>query len=183
METTADLVQQARDGDRRAFGALVQRYLRAARAVALAELGDPVDAEDVCQDAFLVALERLDECRRPERFGGWLMQIVRNRARNLRRAARVRRSEPLTELPGASEEEASGAAERSELRRRLAAALASLSVVQREVVLLHDLEGLKHAEIAEALDISTGASRVQLHRARAALRALLAPVRREREEG
>jgi RNA polymerase sigma-70 factor (ECF subfamily) len=176
VETVADLVRRARDGDGDAFADLVRRYLRAARAVALAELGEPFDAEDACQDAFLVALERLEECRRPERFGGWLIQIVRNRARNIRRSQRVRMSVPLDQVassaPGPS-------AERVELRDRLRQALAELPSVQREIVLLHDLEGLRHAEIAEVLGLSPGASRVSLHRARAALRAALAPIRPE----
>jgi RNA polymerase sigma-70 factor (ECF subfamily) len=173
LETVADLVLRARDGDGTAFGALVRRYLRAARAVALAELGEPFDAEDACQDAFLVALERLEECRRPERFGGWLMQIVRNRARNLRRSQRVRAARPLDRLISTEPEPS---AERVELRDRLQRALAELPGLQREIVLLHDLEGLRHAEIAELLDLTTGASRVSLHRARTTLRAALAPI-------
>ena len=176
METVADLVRRARDGDGEAFAGLVRRYLRAARAVALAELGEPSDAEDACQDAFVTALERLEECRRPERFGGWLMQIVRNRARNLRRSRHVRATASLDEIasavPGPS-------AERAELRDRLERALAELPAVQREIVLLHDLEGLRHAEIADALGMTEGASRVSLHRARTALRAALAPIRPE----
>ena len=176
METVADLVRRVRDGDGEAFAGLVRRYLRAARAVALAELGEPSDAEDACQDAFLTALERLEECRRPERFGGWLMQIVRNRARNLRRSRNVRATVSLDEIasgaPGPS-------AERVELRDRLERALAELPAVQREIVLLHDLEGLRHAEIADALGMTEGASRVSLHRARATLRAALAPIRPE----
>lgn len=176
MGTVADLVRRARDGDGEAFAGLVRRYLRAARAVALAELGEPSDAEDACQDAFLTALERLEECRRPERFGGWLMQIVRNRARNLRRSRNVRATVSLDEIasgaPGPS-------AERVELRDRLERALAELPAVQREIVLLHDLEGLRHAEIADALGMTEGASRVSLHRARATLRAALAPIRPE----
>ena len=58
----------------------MRRHLRAAYAVALAVLQRPADAEDIAQDAFLVAIERLDECREPARFSGWLVQIVRNRA-------------------------------------------------------------------------------------------------------
>ncbi|MFN2420925.1 MAG: RNA polymerase sigma factor [Gemmatimonadota bacterium] len=169
-------MRRARDGDGEAFAGLVRRYLRAARAVALAELGEPSDAEDACQDAFVTALERLEECSRPERFGGWLMQIVRNRARNLRRSRNVRATASLDEIassaPGPS-------AERVELRDRLERALAELPAVQREIVLLHDLEGLRHAEIADALGMTEGASRVSLHRARTALRAALAPIRPE----
>ena len=58
----------------------MRRHLRAAYAVALAVLGRPADADDVAQDAFIAALERIDDCRDPARFSGWLIKIVRNRA-------------------------------------------------------------------------------------------------------
>ena len=90
-ETDAELVNSVRRGDRRAAGRLLQRYLRAGRAVALAVTGVEADADDVCQDAFIVAIERIDDCRDPAKFGKWLLQIVRNRARNLVRADSGRR--------------------------------------------------------------------------------------------
>jgi RNA polymerase sigma-70 factor (ECF subfamily) len=73
-------------------------------------------------------------------------------------------------------------AARSELRDDLTAALAELTELQRQVVLLHDLEGYKHREIGELLDISDGASRFHLSTARAKLRGLLAGDRREAHE-
>ena len=79
-ETDAELVRGVQRGDRRAAGRLLERYIRACRAVALAVAGTEADADDVCQDAFVAAIERIDDCREPERFGGWLLQIVRNRA-------------------------------------------------------------------------------------------------------
>jgi len=72
----ATLVALARSGDGDAFGQLVTRYRRAAFLVALSVIGRPEDAEDAAQEAFLVALERLDACRIPGRFGGWLMTVV-----------------------------------------------------------------------------------------------------------
>src|SRR6185503_1621639 len=60
---------------------LARRHLRAAYVVALAVLGRPADAEDVAQEAFVVALERLESCD-PDRFSGWLVKIVRTRALN-----------------------------------------------------------------------------------------------------
>ena len=81
--TDALLVRRARRGDAAAFEALVRKHYRAAYAIAFGVLGSAMDAEDACQDAFVKALERLDEIRDPNRFGPWLQQIVRNRARNL----------------------------------------------------------------------------------------------------
>ncbi|MCH7729611.1 MAG: sigma-70 family RNA polymerase sigma factor, partial [Planctomycetes bacterium] len=79
-ETTPDAtyVARARRGDASAFEALVRRHYRVAYAVALALLSNNMDAEDVCQDAFLKALERLDDCREPDKFASWLLRIVRN---------------------------------------------------------------------------------------------------------
>lgn len=164
------LVERARRGDAAAFEALVRRYYRAAHALALAVLGNPMDAEDVCQDAFVRALERLDRLRQPERFSAWLLQIVRNRARNLRSYRRVRSALSLENVEAASDDDAGREAESEQLRRQLESALTELSEIQREVVLLHDLEGWKHREIGELLGLSEGMSRQHLMSARRLLR-------------
>ena len=78
----AELVARARKGDGAGFDALVRRHYRAAYAVALAVLGRRDDAEDICQEAWIRVLERIDDCRDPSRFVYWMLQIVRNRARN-----------------------------------------------------------------------------------------------------
>ncbi|MGD2154696.1 MAG: sigma-70 family RNA polymerase sigma factor [Gemmatimonadales bacterium] len=166
----AILVRRARRGDAAAFEALVRRHYRAAYAVALAVLGNAMDAEDVTQDSFVRAVERLDEVREPERFKGWLLQIVRNRSRNYRGYRRLRTARPLETVTAAAPENPGSDAERADLRGALESALAELSEIQREVVLLHDLEGWKHREIAESLAISEGMSRQHLMTARRALR-------------
>lgn len=172
-QSDADLVTQVRLGDRRAADQLLRRYLRSCRAVALAVTGNEADADDVCQDAFVSAMERIDDCRDPARFGGWLLQIVRNRGRNLLRHRRVREAEPLDEAVPDTRFSTAAAVERSELRERLRAGLALLPEAHREVVLLHDLEGWKHEDIAELLDLPTGTVRSHLHHARRRLRAIL----------
>jgi RNA polymerase sigma-70 factor (ECF subfamily) len=154
---------------------LVRRYLRPAYAVALARLGDPADAEDVCQDAFVTALERLESCRRPAGFGGWLLTIVRNRAVDFHRRRAVRETQPL-ETTGeavAAAADPERDAERTERREELLRALRLLTERQREVLLLYDFEGWSHKEIAERLGISEGSARVHLHNGRRALRELL----------
>lgn len=170
-DSDSRLVARARAGDARVFEELVRRHLRSANAVALGVLGNPADAEDVCQDAFLTALEKLDECRDPKRFAAWLMRIVRNRALNFRESRSLRQGEPLDEAASATEDDDPGRrVEQSELRERLLAALGRLPPGQREVVLLHDLEGWKHREIADLLGTSEGAVRVRLLEARKRLR-------------
>ena len=91
------------------------RYLRACRAVALAVTGSAADADDVCQDAFVAAMERIDDCREPARFGGWLLQIVRNRARNHLRAPAPGR-EPLDDEAACGGPSPAEALDRHELR-------------------------------------------------------------------
>lgn len=181
----AALVHAACSGDREAFGQLVRRHLAVAHRAARALLADAADVDDCCQDAFLAALVRLDECRPATKFRGWLLVIVRHRALDLLRRQRVRRAEPLDD-GGASLPEALLAtpapgphelAERAELRARLTAALATLTPARRRVVLLHDVEGWSHREIAARLGIAEGTVRAHLFWARRGLRAMLEPMR------
>ena len=174
-DTDARLVERARDGDGGAFEHLVRRHLRAAHVVALSLTGEAADAEDVCQDAFIAALERLDECREPDRFRSWLLAIVRNRAHNFRRYRSLRQGPPLHPGVPARQRGPAEAAQDRGLRDRLTGALAQIPDTHRQVVLLHDLEGWPHKDIGDALGITEGSSRVYLHKARKALREILGP--------
>jgi RNA polymerase sigma-70 factor (ECF subfamily) len=174
QEDDVSLVQRSLAGDSDAFGELVRRHLGSAYAVALAELSNSRDAEDAAQDAFCQALLRLEECRDPSKFGAWVRMIARNRARSLGRRRRVRQAEPLDAVQETAGPSDPGRdLERSELRAHLEAALATLKPVQRRVLVLHDMEGLKHGEIAADLGIPEGTVRSHLHFARRALRELL----------
>lgn len=170
-EETAVVVVRAQRGEPAAFDELVRRFLRAAYSVALAVVVRPADAEDIAQDAMVVALEQLQTCRNPAAFKGWLLQIVRNRALNALDKRRVR------DVHAASDPaEASAEGTRPELvgqRARLLAALAGLPPNQRETVLLHDLEDWTHAEIAQVMGISEVMSRQLVFQARRALREVL----------
>lgn len=138
-------------------------------------MGDAHDAEDICQDAFVTTLERIEDCDRPERFRGWLMTIVRNTALNAIDRRERRRTEPLREarnLPGARDPAApDGAA----LRERLRDAIAALPEMQRKVLVMHDYEGWTHREIGRKLEIAAGTSRYHLHAARGGMRDFLRP--------
>jgi RNA polymerase sigma-70 factor, ECF subfamily len=173
-ETDARLVELARGGDAEAFSELVRRHLRSAYLAALAVLIQPQDAEDAAQDAVITALERLEQCRHPEHFGSWLRQIARNRARNIRRSRNLRRVLTLgsaLHVPGKESPERD--LRLSVLRDGLLDGLGRITEVQREVVLLHDLEGWRHTEIASALGLPEGTVRSHLFHARKALRKLL----------
>lgn len=179
MPDIGELVLRARAGDGEAFEQLVRLHMRAAYTVAFGVTNDDADAEDVVQDAFITALERLDHCD-PPRFSGWLLTIVRNRALNFRRAQTVRAAAPLEVADRAtSSSNPELDAARGELRGELTEAMAQLTETQRQVVLLHDLEGYKHREIGEIVGISEGASRFHLSTARAVLRGLLNGNRKE----
>jgi RNA polymerase sigma-70 factor, ECF subfamily len=173
-DDVAQLVERARAGDAAATERLVRLHMSAAYAVALSVTRNPHEAEDVAQDALVLALERLSECRDPRKFGGWLVRIVRNRAFNHRRYLGIRAAEPLD---GADANPGAGTpledAERSQLRDRLNDAVGELPQTQREVLLMHDLEGWKHREIGEALGMPEGTVRYHLFNARRAVRGRL----------
>lgn len=153
----------------------MRRHFHAAYLVALARVGgERADAEDVCQEAFLRTWERIHECRDPDRFAAWLVRIVRNTAHNRRDYLDVRAVEPLDGvIPIASTARTDSHTQAGELRETLRRALAHLTMAQREVVLLHDLEGWQHADVAARLDISEVMSRRHLSDARKRLRLLL----------
>jgi RNA polymerase sigma-70 factor, ECF subfamily len=169
-ETNARLVERARRGEADAFEALVRRHLRVAYATAMSVVGDAQEAEDVSQDAFVTALERLDDCD-PPRFTAWLLRIVRNQAISAQRRRRVRSAMPLEAAGDVASSSDPGRDEaRSRLRGQLAAALDGLGETQRQVLLLHDLEGYKHREIGEMLGMPEGTVRYTLFQARRAAR-------------
>jgi RNA polymerase sigma-70 factor (ECF subfamily) len=137
----------------------------------------PADAEDVAQDALVVAVEKIETCREPARFAAWLFAIVRTRSLNFldrRRLRDVAREPEIVEQSGEAP-----CIERAKEREQLLAALLALAPVQREIVLLHDLEDWTHAEIAAALDLSEVMSRQHLFQARRLLRHNLAETRDE----
>lgn len=172
-ESDASLVARVRLGDDAAFETLMRRHFRAAYLVAFARVSNTADAEDICQDAFVSAWRHVNDCRQPERFGAWLVRIVRNTAHNRGDYLRVRAADPIEGANIPSGASADAATLQSELRHKLLGALAHLSPVQREVTLLHDLEGWTHAEVAARVDVSEAMSRRHLSDARKRLRSLL----------
>lgn len=169
-DVDAILVDRARAGDATAFEELVRRHYRVAFAVALAAAGSRADAEDVCQDAWVRALKKLDTLRQPERFVPWLLQVVRNTAHNRRQYQRRRAVVPLEVAEAAGMIDHRQDPQIARLGARLEEALSGLSETQREIVLLHDLEGWDHRAIAEALRLSETNSRQHLFQARRRLR-------------
>lgn len=173
----AALVERARRGDPAAFDALVRRHLPGALVAAERLLGERSDAEDLVQDAFLRALDRLPLLDPNRPFGPWFFTLLRNLGINQLRARKVRYTEP--EQFDAASPDALPDEEmiRAEVRERFDAALAALTPRQREIVMLFEVEGWKGAEIAEHLGLTPENVRWHLHQAKKSLRASLAPLR------
>jgi RNA polymerase sigma-70 factor (ECF subfamily) len=169
-----ELVVSAQRGNREAFAELVRAHQRRAYAVARAIVLDHHDAEDAVQDGLLHAYRALGRFRPGEPFGAWLHRIVANAALDLQRRRKVRSTAVLPETVALPFRDP---AESDELRRRLSAALERLPERQRAVIVLHDVEGFRHAEIGEMLGIPEGTARSDLHHARAALRRMLSETR------
>ena len=174
------LVERVRQGDGQAFGKLVERYSDQAFAVAYGFLQHAEDTEDLVQDAFIRALEKIDSLGRGSSFGPWFYRLLVNAALNRRKYLARRQTQEVPEAATGSESPAADA-DRAELRRQLAGALASLPSDLETVVILHDLEGFKHPEIAKILGIPEGTCRSHLWKARRQLREQLQEYRRPDE--
>lgn len=166
----------AQQGNQAAFGQLVTRHQRRAYAVARAIVLNHEDAEDAVQEAFLHAYRALDRFRPDQAFGAWLHRIVANAALDLTRRRKVREADELPETVASPFRDP---AEAGNLKERLQKALAELPPRQRAVIVLHDIEGFKHAEIGTMLGIPEGTARSDLHYARARLRDSLGDFRSE----
>lgn len=174
MQDVQELVGKARQGDAEAFATLIERYERSALAVAYAQLHDAHRAGDAVQDAFLRAWQELPRLQDSARFGGWLLQIVRNAAIDLRRRVRPTQAE-FPDLASTGPEPLQ-ALEHSDTAARIQAALASLDETTRTAVVMRYYEGLSAKEIGEALGLSPAAVDMRLSRARGQLKSLLAPL-------
>jgi RNA polymerase sigma-70 factor (ECF subfamily) len=163
-----DIVAQVLQGDVEAFGALVARYRSAFGRYAAAVCGDPDLAADAMQEAFIRAFDGLAACRRPDRFGAWFFQILRNQCLNHR--TRRRRYEPLESVQAASPSRADDDLSRAEVRQAIDAAIAGLSPEQREAFVLRHVEGRSYAEMAQLLAEREDTLRMRVHRARDAVR-------------
>ncbi|HEY2242548.1 MAG TPA: sigma-70 family RNA polymerase sigma factor [Streptosporangiaceae bacterium] len=171
-DTWADetLVARARDGDTRAFEALVRRYQGPIYRLAVRMLNDAAEAEDVTQEVFVTAWRRLPGIQDDKAVRAWLYRIATNRCLNILRARKP--TAPLQEemIPAANP--ATSPEARAEAHERLAAlriALGQLTAEQRACWLLREVEELSYAEIATILHTTPQAVRGRLARARAEL--------------
>ncbi|MBI2401649.1 MAG: sigma-70 family RNA polymerase sigma factor [Gemmatimonadetes bacterium] len=170
----AELAALAQAGDREAFGELAMRYAASARRVARAVLGNLEDADDAAQDGFLSALRHLGRYDPNRPFGPWLLRIVANAATDRLRRRRVRAADAIPPTLAARDPGPDREADKRALHAALRQGLLGLPERQRVAVVLFDVEGYTHAEIAEVLGIPVGTVRSHVFHARRALRATLA---------
>jgi RNA polymerase sigma-70 factor (ECF subfamily) len=163
----ARLVRNAQRGDESAFARLYERYVRVVHGILLARV-PRVDVDDLVQDVFLSAWQRLGTLRDPGAFGGWLAMMTRNRATDSRRQA-----VEVAELPDTLAAHDATAAR--------AEALAVLDVIRRlpeayrETLIMRLVEGLTGPEIALRTGLTPASVRVNLHRGMKLLREKLGP--------
>ena len=168
-----DLVDQARSGDRDAFGELVRIHQHEVYTLAVRLVRDRDLASDVTQDTFVRAWRAMPKFRGDAKFTTWLHRITVNTAWTHRSRANKVRLDPIETLP--SDPVSDGidparAGESASAARPIEEALGSLSSSVRSVVVLKDIYDWSHAEIADYLDISVTAAKVRLHRGRKQLR-------------
>lgn len=173
MRTDAETIEAVLNGKRADYAQLVRRYERVVHAVAVSILRDHHAAEDVCQDAFLVAYRRLATLREHASFGSWVVQIARNQALNRVRLRHVEQrieesSEPVVR---------DGQIMLDAGNERLMAAVMELPDRERAAVLLRYFAGHSLEEISAITGQRAGTVGVQLHRARAHLRHMLEEVK------
>jgi RNA polymerase sigma-70 factor (ECF subfamily) len=150
------------EGDRNAYEEIVKRHQRTLFNVALRLLGNYEDARDATQIAFIKAYEHLDGFDRDQRFFSWLYRILKNECLNVLRARRPLQAVAL-DLPAVG---AADPVERGQRQRAVQAALQTLSLDYREVVVLRHFTELSYDEIAATLGIPAKTVKSRLYTAR-----------------
>lgn len=167
------LVARAQKGDLEAFEALYRANRGRVYALCYRMAGDAALAEELAQDVFVRAWQRLGSFRGESAFSSWLHPLTVNVALSERRSRRRRTSRVMSTDDPTVFERPEAPRVGPEAGVDLDRALATLPPGARSVFVLHDVEGYKHEEIAEMTGVATGTSKAQLHRARRLLREAL----------
>lgn len=168
-----ELIEACKNGDRQAMEKIYQMYARAMFNTAYRITGDYHFAEDIMQEAFIKAFERLSSYRGDAPFGAWLKRITINES--LQWLKKYRRFETDRELPEAAEDPSGDDAEDvwQADRQRLARALLQLNARYRTVLSLHYIEGYDLQETASIMQIGYGNVRTLLTRAKQQLKKIM----------
>jgi len=179
-----DLLAALREREPTAAEALIDAYGDRAYRLAVRITGNVQDAEEVVQDALCAVIWKIDDFRGESAFGSWVFRIVANTAYNkLRGGHKRRRDVSLDEVLPAFDEDGGqfmpmadwstlvdDPAIQQQVRLALTAAIEDLPALYRVALVLRDVEGLSHPEIAEQLSLSLPAVKTRVHRARLFLR-------------
>ena len=170
----AQLIQRVLSGDDTAFSVLVRKYQKSVHALAWRKIGDFHIAEDITQETFLQAYQKLSTLKKPQRFASWLYVIAANYCKIWLRKKRLS-TQSLENTSSAElekvtysgyvieENERTTAETQREVVKKL---LAKLQESDRTVITLHYLGGMTYEEISEFLGVSVAAIKSRLHRAR-----------------
>jgi RNA polymerase sigma-70 factor (ECF subfamily) len=165
------LIERCRAGDELAWEALVRRFQGRVYGVAIFYLGNAEEARDLAQEVFVKIYRRFDACTNDETFVPWMIQITRNAAIDRLRRMRVRpttHAVPIDEIGHLTSLDPDPAEDLHRKRRRalVHAALEKLSRINREIVILKEIQGLSLERIASMLNLPMGTVKSRSHRAR-----------------
>ncbi len=163
-----DLIRRTLNGDSDAFGRLVDRYKEAVYGAAYARTGNFQDAQDIAQEAFILAYRRLASLHAPCRFASWLYTIVCNLCRDHFRTRR--KMLPLREGASPTLSDPADEHDRRTLHRHIQRAIAALSEIHRETVTLYYIDGYTCDEVGRFLDVPSGTVKRRLSDARKQLK-------------
>lgn len=186
LNSDQELVERVQQGDKRGFDLLVRKYQNKIVHLVTRYLHDPIEAQDVAQEAFIKAYRALPSFRGDSAFYTWLYRIAINTAKNYLVAQN--RRPPTDDIDAQDAEQFSGEtglkeyatperlALRDEIESTIIAAIEALPEELRTAITLRELEGLSYEEIAAAMDCPIGTVRSRIFRARAAIETRLVPL-------
>jgi len=172
-----ELVRASRDGDQEAFGELVRKYQGKIYSLAYGMVGNHADADDLAQEIFLKTYRNIKKFRFKSSFYTWLYRIATNtiisRRKKLRGDSHLELKPQVLDIEGSpylatrlGGEKGDRAMSSKEMKKDIYRAIDTLSDKHKKVVVMHDIEGIPHSEIAQILSISQGTVRSRLHYAR-----------------
>ncbi len=173
-----ELLAKVAQGDRSAFKMLFDSHSNHVYSVCLRMLGNPGDAEEISQDVFLTLWQKASSVRGEAKLSTWLHRVAVNKSINYRKRggvfSRIKQimsidTEDVSlaeQLPAPESERPDMKLESREAGEQLAELMAELPGRQREIYLLHKLEGLSYKEIAEEMDLSLSSVESLIHRAK-----------------
>ena len=184
--TEREAIEQAQQGNEAAFEVLYNLHKRRVYSLCLRMVSNPVQAEDLAQEAFLQLFRKIATFRGESAFSTWLHRMTVNvvlmqlRKKNLPVVSLEETLETDDQFPrkefGAKDVKLTGSIDRMQLQR----AIDRLPPGYKSVFVLHDIEGFEHNEIAQMVGCSVGNSKSQLHKARLKLRDYLKFMRAEK---